>query len=179
MPPRGSGAHQSLADEHRVGALVDEPGHVVGAANAGLRDADDPVRDRLTHPREGREICRQRAQVAVVDADARRSRGHGDPRLVGIVDLDDRLRFAAHDTRETEIERVSVEQRDDQQHPVGTGHASFRDLHRVDGEVLAQQGDVELPRGSAARSSSDPPKSGPSVSTEIAAAPHAAYSVRG
>ena len=86
------------------------------------------------------------------------------------------MRAAAGDTCKALIERAGVEHRDDQQHPVGTGDARLGDLHRVEGEVLAQQGDVH--RSANLREVLErTPNPGPSVSTEIAATPHAAYSL--
>ena len=82
-------------------------------------------------------------QVAVVDADARRARGDGDACLLDVVHFDDGVRAAARRPREASVERVHVEDRDDEQHPVGTRNARLGDLHGIDREVLAQQGDID------------------------------------
>ena len=53
----------------------------------------------------------------------------------------------------------------------GAGRPRLEDLELVEDEVLAQHRHGEPGAAAARRSSSEPPKNGPSVSTEIAAAP--------
>ncbi len=114
-----------------------------GTPHARFGDAQHVIRDRLTHPSECREVGGQRSQVAVVDADARRAGGDGHPRLIDVVDLHDRSRAAARHTRKAPVERFSVKHCHDQEHPVGTGDTRLGNLHRVEREILAQQGDVD------------------------------------
>jgi len=96
----------------------------------------------VTHSSEGREVgvsvCRLRLLMPMQSAPRRRPL-----RLIDVVDLDDPLRAAARHARKALIERIGVKHRNDQEHPVSTGHARLGDLHRVEREVPAQQGDID------------------------------------
>ena len=182
-PPRPSRCTRSPGDRARMStsptSTASAPSshqarHVVRAAHPRFSDADHVVGDRLAHPSEGGEIGGERLQVAVVDADARLRRRRRHSRLVDVVDLDDCLRAAARHPREALIERIGVEHRHDQEHPVRTGHARLRDLHGVEREVLAQQRDIDCSRAPVRDRRASLRNPGPSVSTEIAATPHVA-----
>ena len=98
----------------------------------GGADADRPVGVDL----EGDE-------VALVDADGRGADGDGPLELRLVVHLDEDVEVQIGG-QGVEVGQLGVvEGGDDEQHGVGPHEAGVADVARVDGEVLAEHGDVD------------------------------------
>ena len=71
-------AHQVLADQHRVRARIAHPAHVRGGADPTLGDEHAARRYELRDLLGQRHVDRERAQIAVIDADQRRRHRRAD-----------------------------------------------------------------------------------------------------
>ena len=110
---------QGLADQDGVGAGVGVGDEVVRAADAGLGDLDDVVRDLGGDALEGAAVDLEGLQVARVDADDLGAGVHGALDLVLVVHLDERGEPDGHGALDQRVQGRLVEGGDDQQREVG------------------------------------------------------------
>ena len=142
---RFAGPHQRGTDEESVHA-AGEPIDVAAADNAGFGN-EQAVGSKAGEPLGGGEVDREIAQVAVIDADQRRSERQRAPHLAFVMNLDQHIhaeapRFLDHGAR-----CVVVQQRQHDENGVGTGDPGLDDLAPIDEEVLGKDRSVELVAG--------------------------------
>ena len=138
---RVTAGHQSLADEHRVGARTGVRQQVGGAADTGFGDPDDVAGQSGGDAGEAIPVDFEGLEVAGVDAD---HLGAGLQRAVGLllgVHLDQRGHAERLGAVQHRHQRGLLQRRDDQQQHVGAVRPRLVDLVRADDEVLAQHRD--------------------------------------
>ena len=139
-------AHQRRTDEEGIDAAV--------KADRRRRDSTMPDSEtsrrsgaRPRQPLGGREVDREIAQVAVVDADQRRAERQRAAHLGFVMNLDQRIHAEAPRFVDHRARCVVVEQRQHHQHGVGAGDPGLDDLPQIDEEILGKDRSVELGAG--------------------------------
>src|SRR5262245_26694101 len=137
------GADEAFADEDCVGAGGGDLMDVGRAEEAALADHDRPERNQRQELERGGDARLERGEVAVVDPDDAAANGQ---RLIDLgrgVALDERGEPEPLRRREQLGESRRLQDRDDEEHGVGTGRARLPELVFVDREVLAQERHVD------------------------------------
>ena len=138
--------HQRGTDEESVHA-AGKPIDVPATDNARLRN-EQAVGSKAGESLRGGEVDREIAQVAVIDADQRRSERQRAPHLAFVMNLDQHIhaeapRFLDHGAR-----CVVVQQGQHDENGVGTCDPGLDDLPSIDEEVLGKDRSFEpLPGG--------------------------------
>ena len=130
--------HQAFADQEGRHADAFEPRKIRGRKNAALADHQAISGDQRRQRLAGRKRGLEGAQIAVVDADHRRTKFQRAIELGAVVDFDQHV-HAVRDRGVLDVLcRAVVERRHDDQDAVGAVGAGFRHLIGVEHEILAQ-----------------------------------------
>src|SRR3954449_1450381 len=130
--------HQALADQESRHADAFEPGEIGGREDAALADHQPVAGDQRRQCFAGRKRGFEGAQIAIVDADHRRTQLQRAVKLGAVVDLDQHV-HAMGDGGVLELFcRGIIERRHDDQDAVGAVCAGLRHLVSVEHEILAQ-----------------------------------------
>src|SRR3954462_6602098 len=130
--------HQALADQEGRHADALEPGEIGGREDAALADHQPVLRNKRRQCFAGRKRGFEGAQIAIVDADHRRTQLQCAIKLGAVVDLDQHV-HAMGDGGVLELFcRGFIERRHDDQDAVGAVRAGLRHLVSVEHEILAQ-----------------------------------------
>src|SRR3954452_19489025 len=130
--------HQALADQEGRHADALEPGEIGGREDAALADHQPVAGDQRRQCFAGRKRGFEGAQIAIVDADHRRTQLQRAVKLGAVVDLDQHV-HAVGDGGILELFcRGIIECRHDDQDAVGAMCAGLRHLIGVEHEILAQ-----------------------------------------
>ena len=124
--------HQAFADQECRHAHARQPRQIVGREDAAFADHQAIVRDQRRQRFAGRKRGLEGAQIAVVDADHRRTKFQRAVELGALMDFDQDV-HAVRERRVLDVPgRGIVERRHDDQDAVGAVGAGFDHLIGVD-----------------------------------------------